>query len=53
VAQRIADFTPLGAGSQAMQQAWAGGWPSAMHLIVLAGSTAVLGTIAARSFRWE
>jgi ABC-2 type transport system permease protein len=53
VARRIADFTPLGAASQAMQQAWAGGWPRPLHLAVLIAYTVVLGTIAARAFRWE
>src|SRR5258706_9744068 len=53
VAQRIADFTPPGPASQAMQQAWAGGWPEPLHLIVLVAYTAVLGTIAARAFRWD
>lgn len=53
VAQKIADFTPLGAASQAIQDSWAGSWPHPLHLIVLIAYTAVLGTIAARAFRWE
>ena len=52
-AQRIADFTPLGAGSQAVQAAWAGSWPQGLHLAVMAGYTLALGALAARSLRWE
>jgi ABC-2 type transport system permease protein len=53
VAQRIADLTPLGAASQAIQDTWAGAWPHPLHLAVMVGYIAVLGTIAARAFRWE
>ena len=48
----IADFTPLGAASQAMQSAFRGGWPSALHVVVMLGFVAVLGTLATRLFRW-
>jgi ABC-2 type transport system permease protein len=51
--RRIADFTPLGAGSLAVQDAWAGTWPSPLHLAVMAASTVLLGGLAARYFRWE
>jgi len=49
----VADFTPLGAASQAMQDAWAGSWPRPLHLVVMGGLTAAFGALAARSFRWE
>ena len=52
-AQRIADFTPLGAASQAMQSTWHGDWPAPLHLVVMAGFVAVLGTLATRLFRWS
>ncbi len=51
--RRVADFTPLGAASQAMQDAWAGGWPRPLHLVVLAVTALAFGTAAARLFRWE
>lgn len=51
--RRISDFTPLGAASQAMQDAWAGTFPEALHLLVLAAYAALFGTLAARFFRWE
>ena len=53
LAQRIADFTPLGAASQAMQDAWAGDWPLPLHLAVMAGFALGCGALAARLFRWE
>lgn len=51
--RRIADLTPLGAASQAIQAAWAGAWPTPLHLGVLAAFTLVLGGLAARFLRWE
>jgi ABC-2 type transport system permease protein len=51
--RRISDFTPLGAASQAMQDAWTGSFPEALHLLVLAAYAALFGTLAARFFRWE
>lgn len=53
VVRRVADYTPLGAASQAMQDAWAGDWPRLLHLVVLVGYTVVLGGLAARLFRWS
>jgi ABC-2 type transport system permease protein len=51
--RRIADFSPLGAGAQAMQRAWDGSFPQPLHLVVLAAYTVIIGFIAARRFRWE
>ncbi|WP_422771786.1 ABC transporter permease [Plantactinospora sp. WMMC1484] len=51
--RRVADFTPLGAASQALQDAWGGDWPQPLHLAVLVGSTAILGGLAAKLFRWS
>ncbi|WP_147918473.1 ABC transporter permease [Ruania zhangjianzhongii] len=49
----ISDFTPLGAGVQALGDAAAGGWPQVLHVGVLAAWTIVAGGLAARTFRWE
>lgn len=49
----VADFTPFGAAAEAINDAWNGGWPSLLHVVVLIGWTVVAGTIAARVFRWE
>lgn len=49
----VSDFTPLGAGVQAMQDAWAGNLPAAGTLLVMAAFGLVGGAIAARLFRWE
>ncbi|AVT36718.1 ABC transporter permease [Plantactinospora sp. BB1] len=51
--RRIADFTPLGAASQALQDTWAGDWPQPLHLAVLVGSIALFGGLAAKLFRWS
>src|SRR5262245_42202004 len=51
--RHISDFTPLGAGVQAMQDATAGHWPQLLHLGVMVGWTIIAGGLAARYFRWE
>ncbi len=51
--KRVADYTPLGAASQAMQDAWAGSSVRLLHVVVMVVITAAFGAIAARSFRWE
>jgi len=52
-ARSVADFTPIGAASAAMADAWSGAWPTLLHLAVLAGSAVVASVAAARLFRWE
>ena len=49
----VSDFTPIGAGVQALQDAAAGHWPSLLHIAVLAGWSLIAGGLAARYFRWE
>ncbi|MFH9292705.1 ABC transporter permease [Streptomyces sp. NPDC017520] len=51
--RRIVEITPLGAASQALEQAASGSWPGWIHLLVLALWTAALGITAARLFRWQ
>ena len=50
---RIGELTPLGAALQAMRDTWIGDAPSVLHVLVLVVSTALLGSVAARTFRWE
>ncbi|MFD7320143.1 ABC transporter permease [Streptomyces sp. NPDC059875] len=51
--QRIVEFTPFGAASQALDTATTGGGPAWAALGVMALWTVVLTTTAARWFRWE
>jgi ABC-2 type transport system permease protein len=51
--QRIGDYTPLGAGVQALQDSMTGLWPQPLHLAVMAAYVIVFGVAAARLFRWE
>ncbi len=51
--RQIGDYTPLGAGVQALQDATAGAWPHPLQLVVLAGYIVVFGIIAGKVFRWE
>jgi ABC-2 type transport system permease protein len=53
VLRRIGDFTPLGAGEQALRDAAAGAWPHGGHLAVLAAYVVGCGLVAARVFRWD
>jgi ABC-2 type transport system permease protein len=48
---RVGDYTPPGV--QALQDAWTGSGPSALHLGVMAVVTVVVGGLAAKVFRWE
>lgn len=49
----ISDFSPLGAGVQALQDAAAGDWPQLLHVAVMTGWAVLAGLLAARLFRWE
>jgi ABC-2 type transport system permease protein len=51
--REIGDYTPLGAGVQALHDATAGAWPHPMQLAVLAAYIVVFGIIASKVFRWE
>jgi ABC-2 type transport system permease protein len=51
--RHIGQYTPLGAGAQALRDAMAGGWPHPSALLVLAGWTLVCALLAVRVFRWE
>jgi ABC-2 type transport system permease protein len=53
IVNRVGDFTPLGAGVQAMQDAWNGAWPDPLHLAVMAAFAIGASLGAARLFRWE
>jgi len=53
VLQRIADFTPLGAGQRALGDAMTGSWPNLLSATVLVGYVAVFGFLAVRTFRWS
>lgn len=50
---RIADFTPLSATMDALRATWEGSAPQTLDLAVLVAITVVVGTVAARVFRWE
>ncbi|WP_246486674.1 ABC transporter permease [Kribbella qitaiheensis] len=49
----VRDITPMGAGMTSMQDAWAGHWPGAAHLIALVAVAAACIGLAAKFFRWE
>ncbi|MFF4092807.1 ABC transporter permease [Streptomyces sp. NPDC001834] len=51
--RHIVQVTPLGAASQALDQAASGGWPGWVHLGVVALWTALATLLAIRLFRWE
>ena len=51
--RRISDFTPLGAGEQALRDAAAGLWPHMGQVAVLAAYAVLFGVGAVRFFRWE
>ena len=51
--RRIADFTPLGAGEQALHDAAAGAWPHAEALLFVAAYLVAFGAAAAKLFTWE
>lgn len=49
---RIGELTPVGAGVQGLQAAFAGDWPSTLQMVVPLVWAAVAGGLAARFFRW-
>jgi ABC-2 type transport system permease protein len=50
--QRIGDFTPMGAGERALNDAMNGTWPNWLSAVVLLGYLIIFGLGAARLFRW-
>ncbi len=53
VLREIGDYTPLGSGVQAIQDAMVGHWPGVTNIVVLAAYVVVLCAVAARWFRWQ
>ncbi|WP_127503091.1 ABC transporter permease [Actinoplanes solisilvae] len=53
VLRKIADFTPLGAGERALNDAMTGSWPNLLSATVLVGYLVVFGLAAVRLFRWS
>jgi ABC-2 type transport system permease protein len=51
--RQISDYTPLGAGVQALTDTAAGGTPQLLHIVVMLAWIAVTGIAAARLFSWE
>lgn len=51
--KHIGQFTPLGAGAQALRDTMAGGWPHPAALLVLGAWTLACAVLAVRVFRWE
>lgn len=49
----ISDFTPLGAGVQALHDATLGQWPQLLHLAVMVAWATIAGGFAVRYFLWE
>jgi ABC-2 type transport system permease protein len=53
VLQHISHATPMGAGVQALTDAWHGTFPHPIQLLTLAAYAIALPLLAARLFRWE
>ena len=51
--RHFSDYSPLGAGVHALQDAMQGSFPSAQSLLTLVAYTAVFAFLAARFFRWD
>ena len=49
----ISDYTPLGAGEQALHDTMAGAWPQVGSLTVLVAYIVIFGAAAAKFFRWD
>jgi ABC-2 type transport system permease protein len=53
ILQRIGDFTPLGAGERAINDAMSGNWPNLLSVTVLVAYVIVFGLASRRLFRWS
>jgi ABC-2 type transport system permease protein len=53
ILQRIGDFTPLGAGERAINDAMTGSWPNMLSVTVLVAYVIVFGLASRRLFRWS
>lgn len=49
----IGEYTPVGAGVQGLQEAFAGNWPSMLQIVVPLVWAVVAGSLAAKLFRWS
>ena len=49
----VSDWTPVGAAVAALQDAMAGSFPEAKHLLVLLAYAVAGSLLATRLFRWE
>jgi ABC-2 type transport system permease protein len=52
-ARPVRAVSPMGAGMESIQAAWAGGWPDPLNVLALVVVTVIAGVVAARLFRWE
>jgi ABC-2 type transport system permease protein len=53
VLRHVGEYTPTGAGLQALRDSWTGGGPHPLHLAIMAAYATVAGLAAAKIFRWE
>ena len=53
VLRTVVEFTPMGAGAEALNTAAVGNWPDIVDLAVVTGWSIVFITLAIRYFRWE
>ena len=51
--RHISDYTPSGAGTQALTDSTVGHWPQLLHLVVLAAWGVAMSTASVRLFSWE
>jgi ABC-2 type transport system permease protein len=51
--RQASDYTPLGAGVRAMQDAIFGGGPALAPLALLGAYAVISAAVAARAFRWQ
>ncbi len=52
-AQKVGDYTALGAGVRALRETMTGHWPNWLPAVVLIGYLIIFGLGAARLFRWS